>query len=221
MNRQQLAQKFFEDLMDFPSRNITKSLSAEIYPPYRVLRLDGRLPGRPLDYEIALVNIHTKEIVYYLDVAVLASNVGGKPLVHFLPYRSSNAAHSVALENFSASVLFDYLVPSHTVVLTDGNPFAGGHHQWSSRVSLAIFWGRRTYYIQRDGVLQRLNNHDDHQCLEDELWSDEGHHQVPNIALLSGKDLSGKLEICTLAHELERRMSIRPENLVLGTPQGR
>lgn len=215
MNRKQLAQQFFDNLMDSPSDSIIKSISVEVYPAYRVFRVDGRLPGRPSDYEIALVNIHTREIAYYLDVALLESDLGAKTAIHALPYRSTNAGHRVALEGFASSVLFDYLVPSHTIILADGNQWAGGPFVWHSKVSQAIYYGRNTYFLQPDGALRRLASNEDHQRLTDELWSQDMCRQI-NLVAISRTELGERTDVGLLQRQIERRMHLNPEHLILG-----
>lgn len=196
-------------------RNITKKVSVEVFPAYRVLQLEGRLQGRSCDYEIALVNIHTREIAYYVDVAHLYGDLGSKPMIHFLAYRSPDASHSSALEGFASSVLFDLLVPNHTVILADGNHWAGGPFLWQSKVSQAIQYGRKTYFIEDHGSLRRLATHEAHQALTDELWSKDAGDQ-PNLAAISRQELSGHVDTTYLRRQLEWRMNVQTERLVLG-----
>lgn len=204
--------------MSFPSRKITKQVSVEVYPAYRVLRFDGRIPGRPDDYEIALVNIQTRQIAYFVDIAHLGVDLGGKPTIHALAFRSTDAAHRIALENFAASVMFDLLVPNHTVILADGNLSAGGIFLWEARLSEAVHFGRKAYYLQEDGDLRALSSNDDYQALKDEIWSAESVGKL-NVAVLSRKGLSSKVDYQALLRKLEPRMGVKVDELVLFHPE--
>lgn len=196
-------------------------MSVEVYPAYKVLRLDGRLAERPNDYELVLVNTISKEIAYYVDVALLDSRIEGKQAIHPLVYRSTNAAHSIALEGFGSSILFDCLVPHHTVILADGNHWDGGQFVWASRVSKAIGYGRKTYFIESDGALRRLNSHSDHQALNNELWDEDSGEQI-NLAVISKAELSGKADRDLLMRQLAGRMTVVTDRLILaGQPTSR
>lgn len=212
--RQQSAQQFFDNLMDSSPRSISKRISAEVYPAYRVLRVDGRFADRALDYEIALVNTNTREIAYYLDVAHLGTDLRGKPAIHALTYRSTDAAYKVALEGFATSVMFDCLVPDHTVILADGNLSAGGQFLWHARLSEAIHYGRKSYFIQADGHLRRLESGGDHQILTDEIWLAKNAGLI-NLAAVSSRDLVAQIDHESLACELKQRMSVCVNELIL------
>lgn len=214
MRYSQRARKFFDELMSFPSKKITKQVSVEVYPAYRVLRFDGRHPERPKDYEIALVNVQTQEIAYFMDVAHLRTDLGGKPTVHALAFRSTDAAHKIALENFASSIMFDLLVPNHTVILASGNLSAGGLSLWQERLSEAVFFGRKAYYLQQEGLLRALSTNEEYQVLKDEIWSMDNAAEN-NIAVISRKELSGKADYQALLDELEPRMRTEAGNLVL------
>lgn len=213
LTRQQLRQQFFEKMMDSPHRNITKRISVEVFPAYRVIRLEGRNSERLHDFEIALINTYSREIAYYVDVAYVDADFGGKPPIHALAYRSTDAAHKVALDGFAASVLFDCLVPDHTVILTDGNPTDGGPFLWESRISLAINYGRKAYFIQPDGVLRRLSSRDDHIALNDEIWSTPNAGKI-NLAAISGKELTAIADHDFLLNHLKPRMATQVTDLV-------
>lgn len=182
-----------------------------------MLRFDGRIPGRPDDYEIALVNIQTRQIAYFVDIAHLGVDLGGKPTIHALAFRSADAAHRIALDNFAASVMFDLLVPNHTVILADGNLSAGGIFLWEARLSEAVYFGRKAYYLQEDGDLRALSSNDDYQALKDEIWSAESVGKL-NVAVLSRKGLSSKVNYQALLRKLEPRMGVKVNELVLFHP---
>lgn len=217
MSYSQRARRFFDELMSFPSKKITKQVSVEVYPAYRVLRFDGRHPERPKDYEIALVNVQTQEIAYFVDVAHLGTDLGGKPTVHALAFRSTDAAHKIALENFASSIMFDLLVPNHTVILASGNQSAGGIFLWQARLSEAIHFGRKAYFVQSDGNLRPLSSNADFQALRDEVWSLESTSETC-LAVLSRKELSEQANYEKLLGELRPRMSVKVNEMILASP---
>lgn len=215
MTRLQLAQQFYENLMGARSSEITSELSIEVYPDYRVLRLDGRFSSRPKDFEIVLVDVSSREVVYYLDVALLGSHVGVKPLIHALPFRTTNADHQVALEGFSSSLMYDYLIPKYVAVLADGNQTAGGIFLWSSKISEATYYNRNAYFIESNGAMRRLTTQDDHQALSDELWSAGAEHNL-NLAAIAQNELPDRIDTEPFMPLIIERMKINTSLMVLG-----
>ncbi|MBI6885095.1 hypothetical protein [Pseudomonas putida] len=214
MNRTELTQQFFDNLMAAKSTKI-KHLHFEIYPRYRLLRINGRSAGRPDDFEIAFVDTVAKEIGYYLHVTKLDGDLGGKPLIHALPYRSTNWMHQFSMRGLPATILYDYLLPDFTAILSDGNPYAGGLFLWESTVSQTIAFGRKAYYIEESGTLRAIESREAHLDLHDELWSAPARGRI-NLAAISKKNLTLDANLPHLLEQLKPRMHIDTSKLVLG-----
>ncbi|MGL4925644.1 MAG: hypothetical protein ACRC4K_02235 [Plesiomonas shigelloides] len=116
----------------------------------------------------------TPEIVYALKIIFRQDVVvGTKTCTQVMVWRTSRAGHSRALQGL-ASLVFDHLLSTHVIMVSDNMQTHDGRRFWMARISEAINAGYSVYMAdgtEEEFPLHPITNDDqlyDSWCLDDE-----------------------------------------------------
>jgi len=158
------------DILSDPTRNrrlfaemsaavpidISDCLSRQLPQDYELIRVDGRLSSG--EFEIALVNMNTTTVIYYNQVRYIG-DLGGRPVVQCLPWRTPVYLDPPIPSGLHGDVLMNHLLERYSVLLSDSVLTASGEHFWLSQISRALHEKLSVYFWQADtGKLKQLTD---------------------------------------------------------------
>lgn len=148
--------RLFDELGAAGPVEISDCLTRALPPNYQLLRVDGRLS--PDELEIALIDTSTNAVVYYNRVEFIGE-LGGRPVVQCLPWRTHVYLDSPIPRGVHGDVLVNHLLDRYTVLLSDSEVTASGEHFWLSQISRALHEKLSVYFWMADtGKLKQLTD---------------------------------------------------------------
>lgn len=148
--------RLFDELGAAGPVEISDCLTRALPPNYQLLRVDGRLSQDEL--EIALIETSTKAVVYYNRVEFIGE-LGGRPVVQCLPWRTHVYLDSPIPSGLHGDILMSHLLDRYTVLLSDSELTASGEHFWQSQISRALHEKLSVYFWMADtGKLKQLTD---------------------------------------------------------------
>ncbi|WP_455917388.1 hypothetical protein [Pseudomonas cerasi] len=184
------------NLLTGAERTIDISADAQciLAPGYRLLRVDHRVRPSSDEFEIALINDLERSVVYYNRVVI--SNIvdlNCRPATQNLVWRSANAQHAAVLRDVAQKVFFNYILDRYDVILSDNQQTGEGKFFWQRQMSNALALGLHVYYYQMlTADLEPINNQEDLNNLEDQLWAEDDAQEY-HLALISKVPLPAEL----------------------------
>lgn len=148
--------RLFAEMSAAVSVDISGCLARHLPQGYELIRVDGRLSSG--EFEIALVNMNTATVIYYNHVRYIG-DLGGRPVVQCLPWRTSVYLDPPIPSGLHGDVLVNHLLDRYTVLLSDSMLTASGEHFWLSQISRALHEKLSVYFWQAEtGKLKQLSN---------------------------------------------------------------
>lgn len=176
-------------------QDIASKLGVALTPGYRLICITTRISNEK--FEIALVNDHIKQVVYYNQVIIVHyKDLKCRPATQQRVWRSADFQHKPVLRDLPAKVFFDYILARYDVILSDNIQTGEGMHFWKERMSEALY--RQLYVYHYDVMTADLNQILTQQqlnALSDTIWGKvEGHHEW-QLAIIACKPLPYPVEI--------------------------
>lgn len=184
----------YERLSCSPVTNIASQAKHPVPPGYRLIRADNRANK----FEIALLDDHTKAVVYYNEVFCLDWwNIENKPATQSFVWRSTHFSYKNIVRDLASNVFFNYILENHVVMLSDREQSYSGRDFWLRQLSAALGMGFYTYHCEDQELKASLTLIPDQSTLNNlvnDIWgvsdTDHFHNQ---LALISKKQLPAQI----------------------------
>lgn len=178
-------------------QDIAGELGLPLTPGYRLICVTTRLDKEK--FEIALVNDHLKQVVYYNQVIIVHyKDLKCRPATQQRVWRSTDFQHKAVLRDLPAAVFFGYILKRYDVILSDNLQTGEGMHFWKARMSEALYRGLYVYHYEvLKAELHPILSQDALNSLSDTIWGNTGGHEW-QLAIISCKPLPYPVEISAL-----------------------